>query len=108
MLEVSITNEQKVNITLKPVTATGNPAAVDGVPTWTVVAGDGTVEAAADGMSCFIVSASDPGDTDVQVSADVNLDPNAVTTLTDLIRAHVSGAQAESLGLSADAPVSKT
>src|SRR5215469_16364519 len=103
MLEVSLTNEQKVNITLHPVTATGNPAGVDGPPSWTVVAGDGTVEAAADGMSCFIVSPDNPGDTDVQVPADVNLDPNAVTTITDLIRAHVSGAQAESLGLTADA-----
>ena len=107
MLELNITNEQKVNVTLHPVTATGKPASVDGPPTWSVVAGNGTVNPAADGMSCFIVSSDDPGDTDVQVSADVNMDPNVVTTITDLIRAHVSGAQAENLGLVADDPVPK-
>ena len=107
MLEVSITNEQKVNITLHPVTATGKPASVDGVPTWAVVSGDGTVAPSDDGLSCFIVSSDNPGDTDVQVSADVNLDPNQVTTISDIIRAHVAGAQAENLGLTADTPVAK-
>jgi hypothetical protein len=106
MLEVNLTNEEKVNVTLHPVTSTGKPATVDGVPTWAVVAGTGTTEPASDGMSCFIISSDAPGDTDVQVEADADLGAG-VTTITDLVRAHVAGAQAEALGVTADTPVPK-
>jgi len=50
MLEITITNEQQVNVVLHPVTATGRPAQVDGAPTWTVQSGNSTVNPAADGF----------------------------------------------------------
>jgi hypothetical protein len=105
-MDISITNEQKVNVTLHPVTATGKPASIDGVPTWEIISGNSTVEPAADGLSAFLVSADDPGDTEVLVKADADLG-EGVIEISDVIRLSVAGAQAASLGLSADEPVAK-
>lgn len=106
MLEVSITNEQQVKVTLKPVTATGKPASVDGVPTWEVISGSSTVSAAADGLSADLVSSDDPGDTEFLVKADADLG-EGVVEISDIVRLHVAGAQAANLGLSAGEPTAK-
>ncbi len=106
MLEVNITNEQKVTVTLNPVTATGKPAKLDGDPTWEVVTGNATVQPADDGMSAELISADDPGDTDFLVKADADLG-EGVIEISDIIRVHVAGAQAASLGLSAGDPQPK-
>src|SRR5262245_28838673 len=106
MLEISITNEEKVKVTLTPVTATGKPAKVDGVPSWEVVTGNSTVEPAEDGMSADLISSDDPGDTDFLVKADADLG-EGVTEISDIVRLAVAGAQAANLGLTADAPVPK-
>jgi hypothetical protein len=103
MQEVTLTNEQKAIATLTPKTATGQPAELDGAPTWTVVSGDGTVVPSADGKTCELIPADAPavGDMDVQVSADAEFGPG-VTNITDLVRLHVSGAQADNLGLTTE------
>lgn len=106
MLEVNVTNEQQVKVTLAPVTATGKPAKVDGVPTWEIITGGGTVNAAGDGMSADLVSSDDPGDTDYLVKADADIG-EGVTEISDIIRLHVAGAQAANLGLSAGEPTPK-
>ena len=106
MLELTITNEQKVNVTLKPTTGAGKPAKVDGSPSWSVISGNATVEPAQDGMSAELISADDPGDTDFIVKADADLG-EGVTEISDIIRLHVAGAQAANLGLTADAPENK-
>jgi hypothetical protein len=105
-LEITITNEQKVQITLTPVTDTGRPAKLDGKPEWSVVTGDSTLDVAADGLSAFLVSADDPGDTDFLVKADADLG-SGVTEISDTIRLSVAGAQAKNLGLKAGQPVPK-
>lgn len=106
MLEITITDEQKVNVTLNPVTGTGKPAKVDGVPTWEVVTGNSQVTAAEDGLSASLVSADDPGDTDFLVKADADLG-EGVTEISDIIRLHVTNAMAENLGLAAGTPEPK-
>lgn len=106
MLEISITNEQQVRVALTPVTATGKPAKLDGVPTWEVVTGNSTVQPADDGMSAQLVSADDPGDTDFLVKADADLG-GGVQEISDVIRLSVAGAQAANLGLTAEAPTPK-
>lgn len=106
MLELSITNEQKVQVTLTPVTATGKPAPVDGVPTWVVASGDATVDVAADGLSAFLISGDNPGQSSIVVSADADLGAG-VETISDSITLTVEGAKAISLGLTASAPVAK-
>src|SRR5882762_7874092 len=79
MLEITITNEQQVNVALHPVTATGRPAPVDGAPVWTVQSGNSTVNPAADGLSAYLVSSDTPGDTEILVEADVDLGPGVTT-----------------------------
>lgn len=106
MLEINITNEQQVNVTLHPVTATGRPAQVDGAPTWEVITGNSTVTPAPDGLSADLVSANDPGDTDFLVKADADLG-SGVVEISDIIRLHVAGAQAANLGLVAGDPTPK-
>lgn len=106
MLEIKITNEQQVKVTLNPVTATGKPAKVDGVPTWEVITGNSTVTPADDGMSADLISADDPGDTDFLVKADADLG-EGVVEISDVIRLSVAGAQAANLGLTAGEPTPK-
>lgn len=106
MLEITITNEQQVNVTLHPVTATGRPAQVDGAPTWEVVTGNSTVTPAADGLSADLISSDDPGDTDFLVKADADLG-SGVVEISDIIRLSVAGAQAANLGVVAGAPTPK-
>jgi len=106
MLEINITNEQQVNVTLHPVTATGRPAPVDGAPTWTVQSGDSTVTAASDGMSADLISSDTPGDTVILVEADADLG-QGVVPISDIIQLHVAGAQAAALGLVAGDPTPK-
>ena len=94
---ITLTDEQKIPVTLAPVTAAGNPAQVDGVPLWTVVEGDATLEVAPDGMSCYLISGT-VGNSQITVSADADLG-SGVNTITDTIDLAVVSAQASSLGL---------
>jgi hypothetical protein len=103
---VTITNEQKVELVLAPVTAAGNPATVDGVPTWEVVSGDATLEVAENGLSCFLVSGEANVNSVITVTADADLG-EGVSAITDTIDLAVVAASASSLGLTANAPVIK-
>lgn len=106
MLEITITNEQQVNVTLHPVTATGRPAPVDGAPTWTVQSGNSTVNPAADGLSADLISSDTPGDTEILVEADADLG-QGIVPISDIIRLSVAGAMAANLGLVAGDPTPK-
>ncbi len=103
-LETSITNEQKVKVTLKPVTQSGKPASIDGKATFSVVSGDSTFVASDDGLSADLVSSDTPGDTQFLVEADVNMSPDVVETISDIIKLTVIGANASSLGLAVGTP----
>lgn len=105
-LELKITNEQKIKVTLTPKTDTGKPAVLDGVPTWEVVSGNSTVVAAADGLSADLVSADDPGDTQFLVKADADIG-EGVEEISDIISLNVVGATAKNLGLTAGQPEPK-
>ncbi len=112
MLELSITNEQEVIVTLKPVTETGKPAKIDGAASFTILSGSSQVKPSDDGLSATLVSSDDPGDTEIMVKADVDLTPNqpdgsGIEEISDIIRLHVLGAKASSLGLSAGTPTPK-
>lgn len=105
-LELKITNEQKIKVTLTPKTDTGKPAVLDGVPTWEVVSGNSTVVVAADGLSADLVSADDPGDTQFLVKADADIG-EGVEEISDIISLSVVGATAKNLGLTAGQPEPK-
>lgn len=106
MTEIGLTNEQKVNVTLNPVTLKGKPAKLDGVPTWTVVSGDSTVEPAADGLSAELISSDTPGDTTFLIDADADLGAG-VEDLQETITLHVAGARAVNLGIVVGTPETK-
>ena len=99
-LELKITNEQQINVTLNPRTDTGKPAKLDGSPAWTVISGNSQVVVAADGLSADLVSSDEPGDTIVSVKADADLG-EGVEELADTITLSVIGATAKNLGLTA-------
>ena len=104
---ITITNEQKVEVTLAPLTAAGNPATLDGAPVWAVVeGGDATLEVAADGLSAFLVSGAADVTSQVTVTADADLG-EGVVTLTDTIDLVVVAAPANALGLVVAAPILK-
>lgn len=100
---VTITNEQKVLMTLAPTTAAGNPAVLDGVPTWTVLEGDATVEVASDGMSAMLISGAADVNSKIEVVADADLG-TGIQTLSDVIDLAVVSASASTLGLVAGQP----
>jgi len=104
--EVTITTEQKVNVVLKPVTATGKPALLDGAPKWSVVSGNGTVVVAPDGLSADLVSSDTPGDTTYLIDGDADLGAGVID-LQDTVLCHVLGANAANLGVTVGVPVPK-
>jgi len=106
MIEIKITNEQKVKVTLVPVTDTGKAAQLDGKPGWEVISGFSKLEVADDGMSATLISEDDPGDTVYAVEADADLG-EGVETIADTIKLTVEGARAKNLGLVAGTPEPK-
>ncbi len=71
---MKMTNSQKVRVTIQPVDKHGNPAAVDGVPSWassdeTII----TIVADADGLGADISAVGPDGDAKASVTADADL-----------------------------------
>lgn len=105
-LEIRITNEQKVNVTVTPRTDSGKPAKLDGSPAWTVISGNSSLAVADDGLSADLISSDDPGDTVILIKADADLG-EGIEELADSITLSVVGATAKNLGLAAGTPVPK-
>ena len=99
---VTITNEQKVLVTLAPQTAAGNPATLDGAPVWTLASGDATIEVAEDGLSATLIS-GEVGNSQFTVTADADLG-EGVVELADVVDLAVVSAEASALGLTAAEP----
>lgn len=105
--EISITNEQKVPVTLTPETDSGKPAKLDGKPSVSIVSGNSQVaNVSEDGLSFELVSSDDPGDTVVLVKADADLG-EGIEEISDTITLRVIGATAKNLGISVGTPVPK-
>lgn len=102
MLELTCTNEEKIKITVNPVTTAGKPTPLDGAIAVSIQGGDGTV-ALIDNNSFYVISGDNPGDTSFLVSGDTDLG-EGIETISDIILLHVLGAKASSLGLVAGAP----
>lgn len=106
MIEVKITNEQKVLATLAPKSAAGKPAKVDGAPTWEVTSGDATLEVLPDGLSAWLISGDAAAESKIIVNADADLG-TGVETITQEISLDVSLPKTTDLGLSIAVPVAK-
>jgi hypothetical protein len=93
-----LTNEQKVKLTLAPKTQLGNPAPIDGVPTWSVSDENiVTLDIAPDGLSAYVLS-NQVGLSQVNVVADADLGAG-VREIASAIDFQVVNAEAFSLGL---------
>ena len=103
MLDLTITNEQKIKVTVNPVTEAGNAVALDGPIVVAVSSGDGTFEVQPDGISAYLISGDLPGDTVYTISGDADLG-EGVINVADVVNLHVEGAQAAALGLTVDEP----
>ncbi len=99
-----LTDEQKVSISLQPVTAAGNPAKVDGAPTWS--SSDPSIlalDVAPDGLSAVATTVGPVGTSQIHVNADADLGAGVVP-LDALLDVEVIAAQAASLTLVAGTP----
>lgn len=106
LMNITLTTEQKVTVTLKPVTHAGKPAKLDGSPAWTVTSGNALVTVSEDGLSAVLTSPDDPGVTEILVKADADLGAGIVE-ISDSIVLTVISAMATNLGLEAGAPEDK-
>lgn len=106
-LDLTITNEQKIKITVTPTTASGVPATLDGPIRVSVASGDSTA-VAVDGEpnAAYLVSAATPGDTTFVVEGDADLGAGE-QLVQDVAVLHVAGALAANLGLTAGSPEPK-
>lgn len=102
-----MTVTQQVDLTIQPVDAHGNPAAVDGVPVWTSSEPD-KVEVTSDLTGMFALArAVGPITTSpvqVNVTADADLG-SGVRSLVGVLEISIVAGEAVSLGIVADPPV---
>ena len=105
-ISLILTDEQQCSLAVSFKTASGNPATVDGVPTWTQ--SDPAVldlQVDGNGMSAMAVTKG-LGPCQVTVTADADLG-EGVTNITGTLDVDVKAAQAVSVGISAGAPSQK-
>lgn len=105
-LELTITNEQKIHVKLRPVTASGRPAQLDGPARFTSLSGEAISEVDSDGLGAYLISGDGPGDSQFIIEADADIG-SGVVTISDTILLHVQGANAAALGVTADQPENK-
>lgn len=105
-MNISITTEQQVRLHVAFLTAAGNPATVDGTPTWTSSA-PGVVDLVvdSDGMGALAISKA-VGTTLVTVQADANLGAGT-TVISGTLGLEVTPAIAETVEVTADPPTFK-
>lgn len=102
-----LTDEQQVVLKLSPKTAKGNPAKIDGLPTWS--SSDPTVltvtadAADATGMTALAVAVGPLGTAQAQASADADLGAG-VRTITSVLDIEVQAAEAVTLTIDAGTP----
>ncbi len=102
-MEITITNEQKVKVTLNPVTAAGKPAELDGEPMWSVSSGSCTLDVAEDGMSAYVISGDDAGPSVILIDADADLG-EGIENIQAHLDVTVVGARASQLGATVGTP----
>lgn len=105
-MDITSTIEEKVHLRLTPTTASGQPATVDGKPTWTIEEGNATLEVDEDGLGAWLISADEVGESAYKVSADADLG-EGVKNIEVIGKYTYTNAQAANLGLVAEPAVPK-
>jgi len=104
-MNLILNNEQKCSVAIDPKTAAGNPAPVDGIPTWeSSDPSVATVEPSEDGKSASIVTGDGAiGTATINVTADADLG-EGIRSITDTVNLMVVQPEADTLGLGAGEP----
>lgn len=105
-MNISISTEQQVRLHVAFLTAAGNPAPVDGIPSWTTsspAVADLIVDS--DGMGALAVSKA-VGTTLITVQADADLS-SGTNTITGTLGLEVTQAAAEVVDVTAETPTFK-
>ncbi len=101
---LTLTDIQRCALTIRPVDARGNPAPVEGAPTWGL--SDPALldlQVAADGLSATVLARGPLGTGQVRVDADADLGAG-VQTITGLLDVEVVASQAVSLEIATGTP----
>lgn len=103
-MSIVLKDTQRVSISVSPVDAKGNPAKVDGAPSWAVVGpAIVTLVPSDDGLTCVATTTGDLGTTQITVSADADVG-EGVQTISGLLDVEVVGGVAVSLSVAAGVP----
>lgn len=106
-MKLVLTDIQQVELSIAPVDAAGNPAPVDGVPTWDVSDPTlGTLTVATNGLSAMFVTSGKLGSGQINVSADADMG-EGVKTITGVQEIEITASEATSLGITAGTPTNK-
>lgn len=101
---IVLQNDQQVRLSIAPLDRAGQPARVDGTPSWT--SSDPalcTVTPEGDGMAAMAVTVGPVGVVQITVAADADLG-SGVQTLSEIATLSVVGGQAVTLGMLAGTP----
>ncbi len=102
-----LTDEQKARLFLRPKTAAGNPAKVDGVPVWSQSNADVLdLVPDDDGLAATVIARGSLGGSQISVVADADLG-TGTRELTATQDVEVKAAEATVLGIEAGAPEPK-
>lgn len=102
---LTLTDIQEVVLSIAPKDEEGNPAPLDGVPTWSSSdAAIVTVTAAADGLSATAATVGPLGTATVTVTAQGDLTGGGTDTLTDTVTIDVTGSKASALNVTPGTP----
>ena len=100
---LTLNTEQKAKVTVKPLTAKGKPAQVDGPPGWSISdVSVASLVVAPDGLSAEVIGVS-AGTATVTVAADADL-TSGVRQITGNLDVTVTAAEAATLSLETDTP----
>lgn len=103
---LQLTDSQKCSLSISPVDAKGQPAPVQGVPTWTSsVAATAVVTADPTGLTAEIVAGT-PGIAQVTVSV-IPVGGDGVTPITGTLDVTVTGGEAVTITITAGTPVAQ-
>lgn len=105
-MDLLLKDDQQIAVSVAPVDAAGNPATLDGTPTYvssdptvlTVVQPSTDPAFASDPNSADLVTTGTLGGATVTITADADLSPD-ITDITDVINVTVGADNATSLGI---------
>lgn len=103
-MSLILTDEQKVALSIRPMTAAGNPARIDGVPAWS--SSDSTIIEVLpdlDGLSAEAVTVGPVGVAQVSIVVDADLGAG-VRTLAAMLDIEVIAAEAATVAITPGAP----